>query len=206
MSKPKLVIFGSSHAKRLTRAVEKNAKYSNFDIKSFTYPGARYEKLRQMWPTQLMNGLNERDKVILQCLGNDMFLPNTHYITYKPKVIHLKRFAPTELKEFSRLAQALFELVSKVKAQIIIISNPYRACACRQHQYKGLIGHQHRSNNLIKQVFGSRYVDWSKLVTPNKQSRANRCWSKYMELSLDGVHFKDLVYEKIALTLFDRLG
>ena len=128
--KPKLIFFGSSHAKRLVLCAQRlNEKY---EIVDFSKPGARIGDL--IVPNFEL--FTELDTVFVQVFGNSTFYKNIR-ITKEGnnRVIHLLKFNPRPIKELEAEYDYLLELVKKAKCKIVVIDNILRHISCCTQHY-----------------------------------------------------------------------
>ena len=88
----RLHIFGSSHAARILKAVNRNKKLTDtFLVSGTVRPGAKLSDLN--FPTQKLAGFTNSDILVIQLFGNELIKRNIK-IEYKNgrKTIHLTAF------------------------------------------------------------------------------------------------------------------
>lgn len=200
--KPKLVILGASHAKRLLEACKNNEEInSKFQVIGNVQSGATWQTLK--YKEEMLKQLKEEDTLVVQFLGNDLLVRNI-LITPNPKIIHLTKFVPRPDSYVSAVRCLFKEKLATLKCKILIIDDPYRHLfCCESHVYKGLVQYFAKRNAELKQVFSEyQVIDHRNLMDlPFKKLKCIWYYSKLLE---DTVHFKPVIYQAWARSLSER--
>jgi lysophospholipase L1-like esterase len=201
-NKPKLVVFGSSHATRLLRQCQENSKLNNkYQIVGNTKPGTTWFSLNVNW--ELLLDLTDKDLLVVQFLGNDLLKKNIQ-ITQNPHIFHLYKFEPKSDTYVNLVRKKLKELLAQVKAEIVIIDDPYRHLSCcTQHSHHGgeLLRYLTKRNRELKRFFSEYTVlDHRKIIT-SYSNRRFRHMATYRSMFVDTVHLHDKFYAEWAESL-----
>ena len=104
--KPRVLIFGSSHAARIKRSVLNNNNITTkYDILFETRPGAKFLDLQ--FPT-ILDTFESNDLLIIQLFGNDIMKRHTN-VTWDNgvKTIYMFRFEPVKKEELLNIFKML---------------------------------------------------------------------------------------------------
>ena len=116
--KPRVFIFGSSHAAQIKRSVLTNNKItSKYDILSETKLGAKFLDLQ--FPT-ILDTFESNDFLIIQLFGNDIMKRHTN-VTWNNgvKTIHMFKFKPVEKEELRSIFEILNKKLQTLKCKVI---------------------------------------------------------------------------------------
>ncbi len=200
--KQKLVILGSSHAKRLYHACKDNQEITaKYQVIGNVQSGATWQTFR--FNDEMLKQLKEEDTLVVQFLGNDL-LKRRIDITPNPRVIHLTRFVPQPDSYMSIIRNKLKDKLSTLKCRILIIDDPYRHInCCEEHIYTGLFKYFSQRNAELKRVFDEyRVIDHRSLMSlPFKKLK---CIAYYSSLLEDSVHFKPVIYQAWAQSILEK--
>jgi len=201
--RPKLVILGASHAKRLYLACLRNDKIQKkFELYDHTQPGATIRTLRLQ--DNFIKELTSLDSIVIQFFGNDMLKRHTH-VSRKPKIIHLTKFVPQTTEYMKKVYCEFKEKLHNCQAKIVIIDSPYRHLyCCKSHQYPGLLKYLSRQNNLMrKELCPYLVLDHRKIMAPD--FRKYKCAKNYRKCLIDAVHLQPKCYDRWAMEIFKLL-
>jgi len=184
MSKPKILVFGSSHAKRLFDAMLRDDNIRDeFELYSNVKSGATIQNFTVNYG--LLESLSEDDFVIVNFLGNDWFEP----------------------KSFLEIATQfvwLGEVLERTRARVIILDNPLRHIrCCNRHRYPGLIRFWRQKNHDMRIIYSNAGHTVLEHQSVLRLSRTEwRQMGNYATLFSDTVHFKPYVYCQIARFMY----
>jgi len=201
--RPKLVILGASHAKRLYLACLRNEKIQEkFELCDHTQPGATIRTLRLQ--DNFIKELTSRDSMIIQFFGNDMLKRHTH-VTRNPKVIHLTKFEPQDKEYMIKVYHEFKEKIHNCHARIIFIDAPYRHLpCCTAHIHNGLVKYLAKRNMEMKEMLSPYPVlDHRKLSVHD--FRNFRSIENYRKCLIDAVHLQPKCYDRWAMEIFKLL-
>jgi hypothetical protein len=206
MEKPKLVVLGSSHATRLLSKIKENEVLSaRFNVIGNTKPGTTWYTLNINY--ELLLDLTPSDVLIVQFLGNDL-LKKHLLITQNPKKFHLTRFEPKSEAYITNVRTKLKELLSQVKARIIIIDDPIRHLSCCPEHAANcpdLLKFLRTKNKELKRFFSEYTVlDHRKLFTSKTYKQFDHL-ATYKSLFVDTVHLDLKYYAEWAESLAKML-
>jgi hypothetical protein len=201
--KPKLVILGASHAKRLLTACKENTGLTEkFEVLSNVQSGATWETFQ--FKNGLLNSLTSLDILVIQFLGNNLLQRHID-ITPNPKTIHLTKFVPQPDSYVRIIREQFAEKLSSLKCKIYIIDDPYRHIGCcPNHEWKGLLGYLGQRNRELHAFF-SQYMVLDHRRMMEIPFRKLKCIRFYENLLEDKVHFYPVVYKAWANYLYGML-
>ncbi len=206
-TKSKILVVGSSHARRMFDHMKNSAQYSEYELDHMTMPGADMARLATHWPHDKVAQMSSHDVLIIQALGNDLFRKGTHFITRNPKKIHLRSFDPTAHDEFAKSCLILESLIKGIAPKILILDNVFRhLCGCPEHQYPGLISHQVQANKILRRTLRSsaRVVSTDTLIAEEGTHRKISVGDRANWL-IDAVHLKPVFYQRVIERLLPML-
>lgn len=204
--KNKIVIIGSSHAKRIFYALKKKEEIrKHFFILNEAKSGSLYE---QNTIPSYVNKLTENDILILQLFGND-WLQKYIKCTRKDKArkFHLLKFEPVPQSKIMAKYAHLKEILSRLKCKVLFIDNVYRHLnCCSQHIHKEVWKFWTTKNKELSKYFTSQNVkvlDHRKLLSrfPRKNIV---CKGFYVKQLVDDVHLRGYLYKNLTETLIKR--
>jgi hypothetical protein len=126
VKKKKLVIVGSSHAKRMFLHFKENEEIRReFFIFNETKSGARYSN--QNMPKEFLMSLKKDDVCIFQLFGNDLVEKHikTRYEGHK-RIFVLEKFVSVPQKKISHMYLDFKLFVEKLQCKVLIVDNIYR--------------------------------------------------------------------------------
>jgi len=207
MSKPRVLVFGSSHAKRLFDAMIRDDNFRDeFELYWNVKSGATIENFTVNYG--LLESLSEDDFVIVNFLCNDWLHKNIEF-TYTPqKVIHLTKFEPKFFPEIATQIVWLGEVLERTRARVIILDNPLRHIrCCNWHRYPGLIQFWRQKNHDMRTIFSNAGHTVLEHQSVMRLSRTEwRQMGNYTTLFSDTVHFKPYVYCQIARFMYHYIN
>jgi lysophospholipase L1-like esterase len=202
---PKIIVFGTSHARRIHKAVSKHPKASQFEIVYISGPkDINFTSEEHITNKKHFYSLTENDHVIVQYLGNEIFEKHIQ-VTHNPKTIHLTKFAPSSDKFIKAHFHCLRRFLRTLPAKVTIIDHFYRHLnCCPKHVHPGIVKYQAARNKELKEYFSQfEVIDHRK--TLGFRSRDLRDIKLYQGLFEDKVHLKPEGYAKIAEFLYRHI-
>jgi lysophospholipase L1-like esterase len=201
---PKIIVFGTSHAKRIHKAVSKHPEASQFEIVYVSAPNINVSSEEYQSNRNHFNSLTENDHVIVQYLGNDIFEKHIK-VTHNPKTIHLTKFVPASDSILKTKFRILRSYLRTLPAKVTIIDHFYRYLnCCSKHVHPGIVKYQAARNKELKEYFSQfEVIDHRK--TLGFRSRDLRDIKLYQGLFEDKVHLKPEGYAKIADFLYRHI-
>jgi hypothetical protein len=209
-SKKKIVVIGSSHAKRLfLNLKDHRLLHEKYYVLNETIPGSTFENTK--FPAYLSK-LKKDDFVILQLFGND-WLKKHIQITKegKNKMFHLTKFEPVDVETVMNMLLADVKLLAKIlknlKCKILMIDNIFRHLeCCEKHQFQEIGPLWSESNKALRLGFKDfknvTCIDHRKLLGfPKKKIKV---LPFYKTLLVDGVHLKPKLYKTMATNLISQ--
>jgi hypothetical protein len=199
----KIVIIGSSHAKRLFLNLKDHRLLrKKYYILNETVPGSTFEKTK--FPEYLFK-LKKDDIVILQLFGNDWLKKHIQITTEgKKKMFHLTKFEPVEVKTVMNMYKILSKILEKLKCKVLMVDNIFRHLdCCEKHQFQEVGPLWSEGNKALRICFKKfknvTYIDHRKLLGfPKKRIKV---FPFYKTLLVDGVHLKPKLYKTMATNL-----
>ena len=207
MEKPKLVVLGASHATRLLSQIKENEVLSSkYEIIGNTKPGATWYSLPI--DLELILDLQPQDVLIVQFLGNDL-LKKHLLITQNPTKFHLTQFEPKSEAYITNVRTKLKEMLSEVKARVIIIDDPIRHLSCCPEHAANcpdLLKFLRTKNKELRRFFSEYTVlDHRRLFT-SKSFRQFDHLATYKSVFVDTVHLHMKYYAEWAESLAKMLA
>jgi hypothetical protein len=134
--KKKIVVIGSSHAKRLfLNLKDHRLLHDKYYVLNETIPGSTFGKTK--FPEYLTK-LRKDDIVILQLFGND-WLKKHIQITKegKNKMFHLTKFDPVDVETVMNIYKLLEKIIKNLRCKILMVDNVFRHLeCCEKHQFQ----------------------------------------------------------------------
>jgi hypothetical protein len=199
----KIVIIGSSHAKRLFLNLKDHRLLrKKYYILNETIPGSTFEKTK--FPEYLFK-LKKDDIVILQLFGNDWLKKHIQITTEgRKKWFHLTKFEPVEVETVMNMYKILSKILEKLKCRVLMIDNIFRHLdCCEKHQFQEVGPLWSEGNKALQICFKKfknvTYIDHRKLLGFPK--RRIKVFPFYKTLLVDGVHLKPKLYKTMATNL-----
>jgi hypothetical protein len=205
-TKQKIVVIGSSHAKRLyLNLKDHRLLHEKYYVLNETIPGSTFEKTK--FPAYLSK-LKKDDIVILQLFGND-WLKKHIQITKegKGKMFHLTKFDPIDVETVMNMYKLLAKIIKNLKCKILMVDNVFRHLeCCEKHQFQEVGPLWSESNKALRSAFNDftnvTCIDHRKLLGfPKRQIKV---LSFYKKLLVDGVHLKPKLYKTMATNLITQ--
>lgn len=205
MGKSTITILGGSHAYLMFDSLQADPSVcKKYNLLTFAKTGCTFKVFQDTLPIKFLEKLTSTDLVIIQTFGNDIFEPKTHAITRHPrKLIHLLSFKPTGEEYISQLCEKLWQLLSNVKARIILVGHIYRGFCCSEHQYPDNFPYQERITRLIESFFKDKctVINYLDLLDGNESTEI-----RIRDYSADGTHLKKEWYNKITRKIMIEFG
>ena len=202
---PKIIVFGTSHARRIHKAVSNHPNASKFEIVYISEPKhLDFTSEEHRTNHRHFKSLTENDHVIVQYFGNDLFEKHIK-ITHNPKVIHLTKFVPASDHKLKAKLYGVRKYLRTLPAKVTFIDHFYRYLnCCSKHVHPGIVKYQAARNKELKEYFSQfEVIDHRK--TLGFRSRDLRDIKLYQGLFEDKVHLKPEGYAKIADFLYRHI-
>lgn len=201
--KPKIIVAGSSHAKRVGYCFQKIPDLmKEYDLRIVARSGATYENM--VLPN--VDSLTDKDYLIIQVFGNNFLQKGTvetEYSRGKRKFI-LKKYDPIPEQDILQLFMDLKKRLENTKTNVLILDSPHRHLTQSSRDTASKVFKLFRDRNrLLKRTFHdskATVIDHRYLMGV----RANllRTLNFYKSVLLDDVHFYSIYYRNLAANLY----
>jgi hypothetical protein len=199
--KRKILVIGSSHAKRLFYALKKQIDYSKFSLMSCVVPGANYRDIRSKIPK--LSNLNSTDIIIIQTFGNRLF--DKQFVRKKDGIFHLTKFKPSPISVLLEEMNTLKRDLEQTSARVIIIDNPIRHLCCKEHLDTRIKTHQTKVNKQLYSLFSEyKVLDHARLAGLSRRVRKSEL--DYSRQFVDAVHLFPKFYVEWARNILSSLN
>jgi hypothetical protein len=210
VKKKKLVIVGSSHAKRMFLHFKENEEIRReFFIFNETKSGSLYSN--QNIPKEFLMSLKKDDVCIFQLFGNDLVEKHIK-IRYEgqKRIFVLEKFVPISQKKIGQMYCHFKRFVEKLQCKVLIVDNIYR----HLNETSNTISQEitkwwTNQNRFLKQLFSYmkdglnvKVIDHRFLLgLPQRKIKSIRF---YRRLLCDDVHLEPFYYKIMVNTLVTR--
>jgi uncharacterized protein YlzI (FlbEa/FlbD family) len=203
---PNLGIFGASNAKRMFLAAQENQTLKrDFRIFDFCIRGGGILDLCDKMSLKTVLNWSPTDTLVVQLGGNDIVIRSGEFKIRKDKNMHLPGKTGTPHDELTFRYEKLLEKLSPLPCKVIVITNHIRHFrCCPNHVVTGkFFAIQKSANDILNKVLNCfRIIKINSLLGLTKNHKSAFEVSK---LTIDTVHFRKDVYEKVVNKLVELL-
>lgn len=201
IEKPKMFIYGSSHAKRLADAAGKNKEITDiFEIVAYTKPGSSVTT----YPLPPLVA-TEQDILVIQNFGNSLFNSpvKLEYVNMGwDKIFHLLQYRTQYPQVIKREYEILANSLKNLKCRIYLLDNPIRySNCCKNHHDPRIVPYQKKQNVILKTFFTENVpkiivLDHTRMMNTRTHNWLKNSWN-YKSIIIDQVHLYKHCYEEI---------
>jgi hypothetical protein len=206
--KKKLVIVGSSHAKRMFLHLRENEEIrKEFFIFNETRSGSLYSSANI--PKDFLISLKKDDVCIFQLFGNDLVEKHIKIRHEGQKRIFvLEKFVPVPQKKICVMYRHFYRFVEKLQCRVLIVDNVYRHLnECSNTTFQEITKWWTTQNKFLKQMFefsseNVKVIDHRFLLGLSQQKIKSIRF--YRRLLCNDVHLEPYYYKIMVNTLVTR--